>query len=163
VIPALQSDEAPATETLSTGAAAALLNATPQSIRDWVRDGRLLGQKGANGRFRVDRASAELLRRERVPGSEPAHAAEVVATLADISTEVEHLRDRDELYERLLAQLEAERDRYRADSSTLRGAAIELLAAARETDAGVRALLGALDRQSEALVQLLGPGTPGDL
>lgn len=63
----------------------------------------------------------------------------------------------------LVRALERERDRYRADAAAARTAALAVNSAARELDGAVRAMLDVLAHQSDALIQLLAPGSPEDL
>lgn len=150
---------------MSTGAAAAKLNVTSQTIRNWVRSGRLSGSQMSAGRLRVDAASVERLLSDGGDGSGATGGAtqSLEATLADIRRALEDLRSRDLAATRLLEAVERERDRFRAESAALRDASLQLVSAASETDAGVRSLLEVLERQREALVQLLAPGSPEDL
>lgn len=140
---------------LTATEAAAKLGVSSQSVRNWIRGGNLIATKGQNGRWLVAADSVEhrcrLLGRDRLClGASDAPRAESGRTAGDDS-------------ERLIAALERERDRHRSDAAAARAAAIELNAAAREIDGAVRHLLDVLTRQSDALTQLLAPGTPEDL
>jgi hypothetical protein len=71
--------------------------------------------------------------------------------------------DRELAAERAIRAIEADRDRYRADATTSREAALRVNAAAKDLREVVGRLLGVLDEQSEALTQLLAPATPADV
>ncbi len=145
---------------MSTGAAAKALNVTPQTVRDWIRAGRLKAGRAANGRFSVDAASVEMLAGSR---SSSAAATPADPALADILRALRELQAQELASARLLEAVERERDRYRAEASAMREAALQLSAAASETDAGVRHLLEVLGRQRQALVQVLTPNSPEEL
>jgi hypothetical protein len=65
--------------------------------------------------------------------------------------------------ERLLEATERERDKHRAEAAAVREAALRLVASAQETNSAVSGLLGVLQSQQDALIQLLAPGSPADL
>jgi excisionase family DNA binding protein len=137
--------------------AATRLGVTPQTIRNYVRAGKLEGDKDAAGSWRV---SAEAVERM---STRPALPGDVVARVSRLAEEVGELRGRADTANQLVAALERERDRYRGDAAAAREAALILVGNARELDAATRTLLTALEAQANALVQLLAPATPEDL
>ena len=146
---------------LSTGAAAMLLNVSPQTVRNWVRGGKLSATRTSAGRFLVDAVSVDAVLGAEEAG--PSGAGTEAGTLEEIRQILGELQSRDLRAARLLEAVERERDRFRAESAAFREAALQLLSAASETDSGVRRLLDVLERQREALIQLLAPGSPEDL
>lgn len=150
---------------LSTGTAAEALDVSPQTIRNWVRRGTLAGTQTASGRLRVDAESVEAVLRRRSVMTEPASGPprSLEATLNDMQRILIELQEKDLASTRLLEAVERERDRFRAEAGALRDASLQLVSATSETDAGVRKLLDVLERQREALVQLLAPQSPEDL
>jgi DNA-binding transcriptional MerR regulator len=150
--------------TLSVSAAATRLGVSPQSIRNWLGEGKLQGSQRPNGRWEVDGASVEAIR-AKSPRSTPAEAAsdEVKNQLAALRAGMEELQsDRADTRD-LIRALERERDRYRGEASAVRAAALSLSGAARELDASVRGLLDVLALQADALTQLLTPNSPDEL
>lgn len=143
---------------LAASEAATRLELTPQAVRDRIRAGSLAGRKDEHGRWRV-RADAV-----------PPPRALVSNDLSALTIRVEELER--QLSTILAAQagdagrverLSAERDRFRSDAAAAREAAARLNIALAEVRATARSLLNALDAQSEALTQLLAPGSPADL
>ena len=99
---------------------------TTQTVRDWLRAGRLRGRKGPSGRWEVEDASVEELRSElkrgtpRVDYRKGAQLFE--AKVATLEAKVSEISQR-------AASMEFERDRFRAGALAARGAALELNAA----------------------------------
>src|SRR5438132_105074 len=116
----MQSDPA---QDIGTGEAAKLLNVTTQTIRDWVRGGKLRAVRTQSGRFRIDVASVEALLE---PDRNGPTSGKVEDTLSEITGALADLQARDRAAEQLLEAVERERDRFRAESATLRGAALQL-------------------------------------
>lgn len=153
----------PASTTTSATEAARALEVSPQTVRNWIRNGTLAGRK-SNGTWRVEVRSVETRLAERP--AKLSHAlppTEVQSRIDELASSVQRLLERDQAAERLLASTERERDRFRAEALAAREAALRVNAAARETDAAVRHLLDVLRQQSEALTQLLAPGSAEDL
>lgn len=150
--------EAP--EFLVASAAATKLGVCAQTVRNHLRAGVLRGYRESPRRWLVETASVEeYLARG---GTELARD--------DLAQRVEELAAavRDSLAGQaaalaLVQALERERDRYRADAAAARAAALTVNASARELDGAVRKMLEVLAHQSDALIQLLAPGTPEDL
>jgi excisionase family DNA binding protein len=145
------------TSKITAREAATRLGVTPQTIRNYVRAGKLEGDKDAAGLWRV---SAETVERM---SSRPALPVDVVARVSRLAEEVGKLRGRADTADQLVAALERERDRFRGDAAAAREAALILVGNARELDAATRTLLTALEAQANALVQLLAPATAEDL
>lgn len=152
-------------EFVSAAEAARMLGVSSETIRKRLADGKLSGQRDAMGSWRVERASAEAWlakfgqkKRPRL-GDHSALAAEV-GRLAEAVDRLE--RDGTQSSEHLAA-VTRERDRYRADASTMRETALQLNAAAQEANGALRQVLAILERQSAALGELLAPGSPQDL
>lgn len=161
----MQSDQSTEPEEIGTGAASKRLRVTAQTVRDWLREGRLRGRQTSTGRWLVEVLSIEELASE-APGANRAGGplpASIEGRLDQIAEVVADLQKRELISEKLLRQIEKERDEFRSQARAFRAAALELSAAARETDAGVRHLLEVLDRQRGALAQLLTPGSAGEL
>jgi len=148
---------------LSASSAAARLGVTPQTIRNRLRAGTLTGGINARGRWEVDVTSVEASpandRRNEGPGTLAALGREVKR----LAAVVDDLKSSETPAPGHLKAVERERDRYRADAAAARSAALSLIGAAREVDGAVRQTLRILELQSEALVQLLAPGSPEDL
>ena len=140
--------------------AAERLAVTGQTVRNMIRRGDLRGRKEGR-RWLVDGDDVERLAQEQ-PGSrrEPPAAPPTVGELAEAVAE---LLRREAAASKLVTALERERDRFRADAAAAREAALRVNAVARETDQAVRHLLEVLELQSDALTQLLAPGSPEDL
>jgi hypothetical protein len=137
--------------------AAARLGLTPQAVRDRIRAGVLPGGKDERGRWRMPTAAVP-----STPSAPPGTAA-IVARLEQLSAEVSVLRDAQARDARLVDEVSAQRDRYRADAASAREVALRLNVAVAEIRASARSLLDALDAQSDALTELLAPGSPADL
>jgi hypothetical protein len=137
--------------------AAARLGLTPQAVRNRIRAGVLPGGKDERGHWRVPAAAVPS------PPSAPPGTAAIVARLEQLSTEVSALRDAQARDARLIDEVSAQRDRYRADAASAREVALRLSGALAEIRASARSLLDAFDAQSDALTELLAPGSPADL
>lgn len=147
----------------STAEAAQRVGVTAQTIRQWCESGRLNGRRIGNRRvWRVDAESVRSIAAARGV-KEDTVSPDVEAELRLLRESLARLEARDDNAAGLLAAIERERDRYRADSAALREAALRVNAAARETYQAVRHLLVILEEQSGALEQLLAPASPLDL
>jgi hypothetical protein len=169
------------TDEIPAAAAAERLNVSEQTVRNWARAGKLNGRQTATKRWLITTASVDAvlsvaagpLRESTTPTVPPAPGAitpvpstntETLERRLDEATAIlKDLQGRDLAAEQLVWAVEQDRDRFRAEAVALRDAALQLASAAHETDAGVRHLLEVLERQREALVQLLTPGSPQDL
>ena len=143
--------------------AASRLGVSAQTIRNWARQQTLTGQQDAKGRWSIDAAAVE--KRLASEGRKSPRTVDVnrlAQRVEDLATAVEALTAKNSPPE-LLSALERERDQYRAQAMAVRGAALSLTSAAREVDGAVRLLLGVLEQQADALVQLLAPASPHDL
>ncbi len=83
--------------------------------------------------------------------------------LDDLTKSVATLHESKLETQKLLAATERERDKHRADAAAAREAALRVVAAAQEANSAMSGLLGVLQRQQDALVQLLAPGSLADL
>jgi excisionase family DNA binding protein len=154
-----------ATETLvGVGQAAEELGLSTQAVRDLIRSGKLAGSKDLRGRWLIDAASvsgyvAKHGRRKRAA----LDAARIERRLEKLGRSVDSLLEANTSAAQLLEAVERERDRYRSDAAATREAALHLVASAQDTHTAVSELLGVLQKQGGALVQLLAPGSPQDL
>lgn len=145
---------------MSVQEAAALLRVQPQTIRNWLASRKLEGrQEGPKRVWRVSRRSVETL----TPAATGTSLSVSIASDPGVRQMLEQLIARETSAERVLAAVERERDRYRADAAAVREAALRVNGAAQELRRVIPSLLGVLDEQSDALVQLLGPMTPDEL
>lgn len=147
---------------MTVSQAASALGVSTETIRKWLKNGLLTGELATTGgRWRVDTASVH----ERIAnfGQKSSRADDIAA----LSAKIEQIaRDVDRLAADPSGDLETvtkERDKYRAEASTMRETALRLNAAAREVNGAVRQTLDVLEFQSEALSELLGPGSPQDI
>jgi excisionase family DNA binding protein len=156
----LMSDE-PAT--LSVTEAARRLSVTGQTVRNWIRsgelDGRKQGSKWVVAAKSVDAAASALA----VAPVVPAAPAGVEERLDRLTAAVERLAQRETASSKLMAALQRERDRFRAEAAASKEAALRVNLVARETDQAVRRLLDVLALQADTLAQLLAPSSPEDL
>lgn len=133
------------------------LGLTTQAVRDRIRAGTLPGTKDERGQWRIP---------SRAVPSTPGAAASP-SSLDDRVAALEHelgtLRNARDAQAHRQADLQRERDRHRADAVAAREVALHLNAAVTEARAAAQNLLNALDAQSDALTQLLTPGSPADL
>jgi len=150
----------PPNKYLTTGAAADELGASTQTVRNYLRASSLRGVKSESGRWRVDAASVE---EYLAANGSKLERPDTRDRIDELTVAVRELSARDVAAERLVADFQRERDRYRADAVAAKGAALAVNAAARELDHGVRSILEVLARQSDALTQLLAPASPDDL
>lgn len=143
-----------------------------QTVRNRVRSGPLRGRKDASGYWQVEAASVEeYLAAHGLEFAEADLADGAVASrIEELNVKVDALLARDAASAGLVAALEREcaslgreRDHHRADAAAAKAAALDVNAAARELDGGVRSMLEVLRRQSDALTQLLAPGSPDEL
>jgi excisionase family DNA binding protein len=148
---------ADSTGTISVSEAAERLGRTPQTVRNWLHDGKLAGvQAGKRRIWRVDEASL-------APFVPPTSTSLVRHDAPELLDQLNRLMDRELAAERAIRTIEAERDRHRADAAAAREAALRVNAAAKDLREVVQRLLSVLDEQSEALTQLLTPGSPADM
>jgi excisionase family DNA binding protein len=147
--------------TLSTAEAAAELGVCAQTVRVWLQRGDLEGHReGTRPVWRVTRASLDACRLQHPRRARSSIEPGELERLVDA---VERLTTQRHDSERLIAALERERDRHRADATAVRGAAMQLNIAAGDVRDGVVKLLDVLARQSDALTQLLAPASLQDL
>jgi hypothetical protein len=140
------------------------LGLSPQSVRDLIRAGKLTGRKDPGGRWLVEASSvAVYLERYGRKMRGDLGPAGVEQRVDELARSIDLLREASVSSARLLAATERERDRYRADAAAARAAALRLVAASQETNSAASELLGGLQRQQDALIQLLAPGSPADL
>jgi hypothetical protein len=153
------------TETsIGVGQAAHELGLSTQGVRDLIRSDKLTGSKDPRGRWRISVASvsdhvAKYGRRNRAE----LDAEGIERTLEKLASSIDFLLESDTSSAGLLEAVERERDRYRADAAATREAALRLVASAQDTHSAVSELLKVLQKQGDALVQLLAPGSPQDL
>jgi excisionase family DNA binding protein len=150
------SDSAPQ-ELLTTKAAAVALGVTQQTVRNWIDSGKLKGTRSGRPYQVTSQSVEQILAQEGKRTLAPRHRSQT--EIDALAKEVRRLADQSAA----VAALASERDRYRAEAATLREAAAQVNAASREAYAGMRQLLDAMQLQSEALSQLLGPSTPDDV
>jgi hypothetical protein len=150
---------------ITVGRAASELGLSPQAVRNLIRAGKLVANKAPNDRWRLDgrSVSSYLAAHGRKKQHDAVAADEIKRRLDDLTRSIDVLMDADRSSVRLLEALERERDRYRADAAAVRAAALGLVASAQDTQSAVAQLLEVLQRQGDALVQLLAPGSPQDL
>jgi hypothetical protein len=145
--------------------AARLLGESTENTRLRLKSGILSGeQRGRQRRWFVD--SNALATLARVLGRGPG----ALLTLGDLAEQLRLLRaDVDALMRapsaegRDLERVEHERDTYRAEASTMREIAARTNAAQHASISAFRQILEALEEQSAALGEAIGPRTPGDL
>jgi hypothetical protein len=149
--------------TLSVTEAAGRLLVTGQTVRNRLKrgelDGRKQGAKWVVDAESVDKAASELT----ATPLKPVASAGVEERLERLTKAVERLARREAASSELVAALQRERDRFRAEAAASKEAALRVNSAARETDQAVRQLLDVLALQSDALTQLLAPSSPEDL
>jgi predicted DNA-binding protein (UPF0251 family) len=148
---------------VTPGVAAAQVGVSTQTIRNWLRSSKLRGYQDDQGRWQVELASLHGQRTKPARESGEPPVDDLRREIQQIAAAVNALKLSEATSLRLVDSLERERDRYRAEASAAREAALSLVAAAREVDGAVRQTLRVLELQAEALVQLLAPGSPGDL
>lgn len=141
--------------------AARALGETPENTRLRLLRKELVGeQRGKGRRWHVEAESlARLVDLRPARASVDRRIDQLTAEMREIAAEVEHLRTRAGTAEELHT-VRRERDRYRAEASTMREAAIRANAAQRAAAKGFRDVLDALDYQADALTELLGPRSP---
>lgn len=148
---------------MTSGAAAEWLGVTPQTVRNLLGRQKLRGNQGDRGRWRVETASLEDYLAEHGRKNEVHPTGDLQREIKQLAAGVSELRSSEAMSARHVESLEQERDHYRADAAAAREAALMLISAAREVDGAVRQTLRVLELQTDALVQLLAPGSPGDL
>jgi hypothetical protein len=160
------------TKYLTVAAAAGRLGVSDQTVRNRLRSGPLRGRQDASGYWQVEAASVEEYRAAHPSAFADADLADsdVASRLEELGVKVDALLARDAATADLVASLQRERaalarerDHYRADAAAAKAAALDVNAAARGLDASVRPMLDVLERQRDALTQLLAPGSPEDL
>jgi hypothetical protein len=133
-------------------------------VRDLIHAEKLDGFKDPEGRWLITSESLDryIVEHGTRAAAEPG-IARIERRLDDVVRSVEKLRESNAVGTELLAATERERDRHRADAAAVREAGLRLVASAQETNEAVQGLLGVLQRQQDALVQLLAPGSLDDL
>lgn len=150
-----------AKRTIPVTQAADRLGVTQQTVRNRIRAGELEGTK--DGReWRVSEASVDRAAAPRAVKTRPTVSG-IESQLDGLRLAIEGLTQREAAADRVVAAIERERDRYRADAAASKEAALRVNAAAIEIDKAVRQLLRVLELQADALSQLLAPASPGDL
>lgn len=145
---------------LTTGEAAKRLGVTPQTVRNWLASNKLGGQRRQSGRWEVDPQSVAEVRGALSQASAQGHElAAIESRLEELVTTVDAMRAQ---LQEDLEGAERERSQHRAEVIALRGAALEVNAAAQALHGGVDQMLEVLSHQSQALSHLLGPGTVSD-
>jgi hypothetical protein len=140
------------------------LGLSKQGVRDLVHHHKLEASKDPEGRWLIDAASADAYL--AVHGSRKradTDMQQIERRLEELVQSVASLAESNGSAAQLLKATERERDKYRADSASVREAALRLVSAAHETNSAVSGLLSVLQQQQDALVQLLAPGSLDDL
>lgn len=145
--------------TVATGEAARRLGITPQAVRDRIRAGTLSGRRQGRA-WRVDSASLPDATAE--PRSD-AKLNTVLRRLGRLEEHIEAVAAALKSSDAARVLLERERDRYRADAAAAREAALLLTGVTRDAVSASRQLLEALERQTDAIGQLVAPSSPQDL
>lgn len=145
--------------TVGTGEAAHRLGITQQAVRDRLRAGTLTGRSEGRA-WRVDVAS---LPTEGTRATPEATLDALVRRLDRIEERLGVLAAVQEAAKESQEALVRERDRHHADAAAAREAALQLTGVTRDAVGASRQLLEALERQADAIAQLVGPGSPGDL
>ena len=146
--------------------AAVGLGVSSETIRQRVKSGALAGFQQPNRRWLVDRKAldAALAKLGKKTSSGGPDLATLAAELEQLRRQVDRLEGRARQSTGELASAIGERDRYRAEASTLRTVALHLNGTLHETAATLRtALAAAEEAQSEVLRAVLAPGSPQDL
>lgn len=149
---------------ISATDAARIAGVTAQTIREWCKNGLVEGvQTGPRQIWRVSGQSldAYLAERRRRPRFDPLD--ELQHTVARLTSAVDELRETGAPPAALVASLERERDRYRAEVAAVREAALRVNSASRQLYEAVSSMLEVMRQQSDALEQLLAPASPLDL
>jgi hypothetical protein len=149
---------------IRVGAVAKDLGLSTQAVRDLIRSEKLEASKDPEGRWLIDAASAAAYLEahgRRKPDS--ASAEKIERRLDELAQAVEAIRESNLGAVGQLDAAERERDRYRAEAATARGAALQLVGSAEEKSHVVEGLLRVLQQQETALLQLLAPGSLDDL
>ena len=139
----------PPNKYLTTGAAADELGVSTQTVRNFLRASSLQGAKSESGRWRVDAASVE---EYLAANGSKLERPDTRDRIDELTVAVRELSARDVAAERLVADFQRERDRYRADAAAAKGAALAVNAAARELDHAVRSMLEVLAAKSQRRV-----------
>lgn len=146
---------------ISASTAASLLGVTSQTVRNWIRAGKLEGWQGTNGRWSVKRGSLDLADLStKMPAS---GADDLERRLSSLGQTVDALQNERAAVQQTLEAVERERDRHRADAAALRDAAIRMNLMSRDVATAVRQMLDVLEQQSELVSQLLAPSTVSEL
>jgi hypothetical protein len=140
------------------------LGLTSQGVRDLIRAKKLDGVKDPEGRWLVTTKSlARYIAEHGTRTTTDPGIDRMERRLDDLARSVETLLESNGVGSKLLTATERERDKHRAEAAAVREAALRLVASAQETNGAVQRLLGVMQRQEEALVQLLAPGSLDDL
>jgi hypothetical protein len=149
---------------IRVGSVAKDLGLSTQAVRDLIRSGKLEGSKDPEGRWLIDAASAAAYlatHGRRKPDA--ASVERIERRLDELAQAVATLKESNTDAANLVEAAERERDRYRTDAATARGAALRLVGSAEEKSQVVESLLKILQQQEAALLQLLAPGSLDDL
>jgi chromosome segregation ATPase len=144
--------------------AAAALGESTENTRLRAKRGALVAkQRGRRNEWFIESKSLAKLLGDlgRTPRTAPA-IDELAAEVRLLAAEVEALKGRASTSDDEVQSLRLERDRYRAEASTMRETAIRANAAQRAAAAGFRQVLEALEEQANALTELLGPRSPSE-
>jgi hypothetical protein len=152
-------------ELVTASEAAIMLDVSSETVRKYLLAGKLSGQRNDSGRWYAKRASVEAHLAMFGQSTRPhiSNHRELAAEVRRLAEAVDRLERRETGSSEDRAALARERDRYRADASTMRETALQLNAAAQEAGGALRQVLAVLEHQSAALSQLLTPGLPQDL
>jgi hypothetical protein len=150
---------------ISSGQVASRLGVTPERVRQMLREGKLEGIQAPNGRWQITCASVtgHLQKMGRTPRKD------IADDLSALALQVQRLSESVDSLERregavgTFSAISRERDRYRADVTAMRGAALEIQASTTGLTEAVQQLLVVIERQANALGQLLAPASADDV
>jgi excisionase family DNA binding protein len=136
-------------DVISVSQAAERLHVSPQSVRNWLRSGRLSGKR-VGSQWWVRESEVREMER-KLP-----HRAQSPSSL---QSELRDLSDRVLALENSLQFANAERDRFRAEAAAAKSAALEANGVAAEMVRASKQLVGTLELQIAATSQLLTPAS----
>jgi hypothetical protein len=139
------------------------LAVTPERARQLITARELDAQQTPTKRWLITRASVEKYRLGTVERTAESSSPNLEAEVQRPSEAVLRLEERAASSAVLLDAVSRERDRYRADAAAARGAAMEMQASIPDFTGVVQQLQLIIERQANALGQLLAPGSPEDL
>lgn len=149
---------------ISATEAAAIAGVTCQTIREWCKGGLVDGiQTGPRQIWRVSAPSLQSFLGQRGKSPRADALSQTQSAVAKLISAVAELRDGGGASPALVASLERERDRFRAEAAAVREAALLVNSASRELYGAVRSMLEVMRQQGDALEQLLAPASPLDL